>query len=245
MDILAVLQLVSTMLVLVVFSWTVRVQAELRDQLRRLGEGQRRLSARIGRIITVEALQNAQRCVFALSLEDRHDWRVDGVGVVCVSEGNAVTAAHNLTAAKAAPGARVYGEVYVDGAATRLQLEVVRVNKQLDVATLRVVTPSAYPHFLECCESLPADVPGGTTLALCAFQTAEEEHAGARARVWLLHGRHARHRCAREPARVAPLIRVHDVCGRLWRRSSDLRRTVGGHTPGICERAAREPGPQG
>ena len=195
MDVLAVLQLVSTLLVLVVFScWNVRVRAErerterelaeLRDEQRRLGEGQRRLvegqrrlSARVGRVITVEALQNAQRCVFALSLEDRRDWRVDGVGVVCVSEGNAVTAAHNLTAAKATPGARVYGEVYADGAATRLQLEVMRVNKQLDVATLRVVTPSAYPHFLECCKSLPADVPGGTTLALCAFQTAIQEHA--------------------------------------------------------------------
>ena len=135
MDVLAVLQLVSTLLVLVVFScWSVRVRAErehaerelaeLRDEQRRLGEGQRRLSARVGRVITVEALQNAQRCVFALSLEDRRDWRVDGVGVVCVSEGNAVTAAHNLTAAKATPGARVYGEVYADGAATRLQLEV-------------------------------------------------------------------------------------------------------------------------
>ena len=212
MDVLAVLQLVSTLLVLVVFScWSVRVRAEreraecelaeLRDQQRRLseraereraelrdeqrrlgegqrrlGEGQRRLSARVGRVITVEALQNAQRCVFALSLEDRRDWRVDGVGVVCVSEGNAITAAHNLTAAKATPGALVYGEVYADGAATRLQLEVMRVNKQLDVATLRVVTPSAYPHFLECCKSLPADVPGGTTLALCAFQMAMQEH---------------------------------------------------------------------
>jgi len=168
--------------------WSVRVHAEreraerelaeLRDEQRRLGEGQRRLSARVGRIITVEALQNAQRCVFVLSLEDRRDWRVDGVGVFCVSEGNAVTAAHNLTAAKATPGARVYGKVYADSGATRLQLEVVHVvdvNKQLDVATLRVVTPSAYPHFLECCKSLPADVPGGTTLALCAFQTAIQE----------------------------------------------------------------------
>ena len=198
MDVLAVLQLVITLLVLVVsFCWSVRARAErerverklaeLRGEQRRpseraeqelaeLRDEQRRLSARVGRITTVEALQNAQRCVFVLSLADRRDWRVDGKGVVCVSEGNAVTAAHNLTAAKATPGARVYGVVYADGAATRLQLEVMRVNKQLDVATLRVVKPHAYPHFLECCKSLPADVPGVTTLALCYFQTAIQEY---------------------------------------------------------------------
>ena len=249
MDVLAVLQLVSTLLVLVAFScWSVHVRAEreraerelaelrdqqrrlseraereraeLRDEQLRLGEGQRRLSARVGRIITVEALQNAQRCVFALSLGDRRDWRVDGVGVVCVSEGNAVTAAHNLTAAKATPGARVYGEVYADGAATRLQLEVIRVNKQLDVATLRVVTPSAYPHFLECCKSLPADVPGGTTLALCAFQTAIQEHApefGCRMGVMPAtavrvspHERHLLYACATYAGDSGGALLMHD-----------------------------------
>jgi hypothetical protein len=146
-----VTQLVSTLLLLLVLSfWNARAEHEraeregaereraeqLRAELLRaerelveLRDEQRRLSARIGRIITVEALHNAERCVFALSLKDGRDWRVDGVGVLCGSAGNAVTAAHNLTAAKASPGVRVHGKVYADGAATHLQLEIVRVNR--------------------------------------------------------------------------------------------------------------------
>ena len=190
-----------------------RELAELRDE-------QRRLSARIGRIITLEALHNAERCVFVLSLKDGRDWRVDGVGVLCGSAGNAVTAAHNLTAAKASPGARVHGKVYADGAATGLQLEVVRVDRQLDVATLRVVTPLAYPHFLECCQSLPDDVPGGTTLALCAFQTAIQEHApefGCRMGVMPAtavrvspHGRHLLYACTTYAGDSGGALLMHD-----------------------------------
>jgi hypothetical protein len=82
------------------------------------------------------------------------------------------------------------------------------------------VTPLAYPHFLECCQSLPADVPGGTTLALCAFQTAVQEHApefGCRMGVMPAtavrvspHGRHLLYACTTYAGDSGGALLMHD-----------------------------------
>lgn len=171
---------VSAWLVPVLFWWTVRERAERQREhaelLSKLESSERRLQSRIGRVLSEEAYVSAHRCVFALSWTAAD--AAHGVGVLCGSPGFAVTAAHNL---KAKPKtARVVGKVYpcVDDVArepTLLELEVVHVDWDLDVATLRLLTPRAYPHFLECYAGPALGMTGGATLALCAFQLAIEE----------------------------------------------------------------------
>ena len=51
------------------------------------------------------------------------------------------------------------------------------VDWELDLATLRLLTPRGYPHFLECYTGPPSDV-AGASLALCMFQLSESELPG-------------------------------------------------------------------
>jgi hypothetical protein len=153
-------------------------RAEFREELRTglLGT-ENRLRARMGRLLTQEAYASAQRCVFALSRVARGP--AVGVGVMCVKQGSAITAAHNLfeNPLDDVPPPFVFGKVYpldTQSKGTMLKLEVLWVDKKLDVAGLRVVMPRTYPHFLECYAGPPLSL-AGDTLALCAFQLAIQE----------------------------------------------------------------------
>ena len=170
--------------------WTARERAELRREraerlrerrelLMRLVSAEGLLQSRFRRIMSREGVVRAEQCAFALSWEAGGGGH--GVGVLCGAPGAAVTAARYL---KDRPhAAHVFGAVYPGssggkgGAPTLLELEVLHIDWELDVATLRLLTPRGYPHFLECYTGPPSDV-AGASLALCMFQLSESELPG-------------------------------------------------------------------
>ena len=147
-----------------------------RDLLSQVESAEQRLLSKMGRVLSEEAFLRAHRCVFALSWAK--GGTAHGVGVLCGAPGIAVTAAHNVTSH---PGVtRVYGSVHpfvgdAESEVTVLAFEVVKVNLKLDVATLRVVPPLTWPHFLDCYTGPPARIAGSAALALCTFHMAIQE----------------------------------------------------------------------
>ena len=159
-----------------------RVEREHADRerervlLSKVESAEQRLLSKMGRVLSEEAFLRAHRCVFALSWAK--GGTAHGVGILCGAPGIAVTAAHNVTSH---PGVtRVYGSVHpfvgdAESEVTVLAFEVVKVNLKLDVATLRVVPPLTWPHFLECFTGPPGRIAGSASLALCTFQLAIQE----------------------------------------------------------------------
>ena len=155
-----------------------RAERERAELFSKVESVEQRMLAQMGRVLSEEAYVHAHRCVFALS------WKKGGVphgvGVLCGAPGIAVSAAHNFTNNPRVK--RVFGSVYPfvgdaeeSKVITVLALEVVKLNLELDVATLRVMPPLTWPHFLECFTGPPGRIAGSASLALCTFQLAIQE----------------------------------------------------------------------